>query len=337
MTTLTTTVATALAALALPALLSAQTGSYKMSAVDTAHGDREFELLWPNGAPGALGAEPIDKPKITLYRAGTNANGAAVVVCPGGGYGVVAADHEGRQVAEWLNSFGVSAFVLQYRLGPRYHHPAPLQDAQRAIRIVRSRAKEWSVDPTRIGILGFSAGGHLTSTAATHFDAGQATAADPVDRVVVAAGLRGPALPRDLVRRPGDPRGLPAQPARRSARPEARGVAEQRETGDGADAAQLPLPHGRRRRGAGRELAPVLPGAEGGRCAGGVARLRARPPRRRAGEGRPGALAVAWVVRAVDEGARPAGAEAVAPEAQAIGLVVGARPLRRIAVGPAGR
>jgi acetyl esterase/lipase len=95
---------------------------------------------------------------------------------------VVAADHEGKQIAEWLNSLGVSAFVLQYRLGERYRHPAPLQDAQRAIRLVRSRAKEWSVDPRRIGILGFSAGGHLASTAATHFDDGRPDAADPVER-----------------------------------------------------------------------------------------------------------------------------------------------------------
>jgi acetyl esterase/lipase len=95
---------------------------------------------------------------------------------------VVAADHEGKQVAEWLNSLGVSAFVLQYRLGERYRHPAPFQDAQRAIRMVRSRAKEWAVDPKRVGILGFSAGGHLASTAATHFDDGRRDAADPVER-----------------------------------------------------------------------------------------------------------------------------------------------------------
>ena len=157
--------------------------AYTMTAVDTAHGDREFHLLWPDGAPGAVGTEAVDKPKITVYRAPADkATGAAVVVCPGGGYQVVAADHEGKQIAEWLNSFGVSAFVLQYRLGPRYRHPVPLQDAQRAIRIVRSRAQEWGVDPKRIGILGFSAGGHLASTAATHFDDGRADAADPVER-----------------------------------------------------------------------------------------------------------------------------------------------------------
>jgi acetyl esterase/lipase len=91
-------------------------------------------------------------------------------------------DKEGYQVAQWLNSIGVSAFVLQYRLGPRYHHPSELQDAQRAIRLVRSRAAQYGFQPDRIGIMGFSAGGHLASTAGTHFDAGNARAADPIDR-----------------------------------------------------------------------------------------------------------------------------------------------------------
>ena len=156
---------------------------YASAPADTAHGDREFLRLWPNGAPGAVGDDPVDRPKITVYLAPADrATGTAVVVCPGGGYRVLAADHEGKQVAEWLSSLGVSAFVLQYRLGERYRHPAPLQDAQRAIRMVRSRAREWGVDPGRVGILGFSAGGHLASTAATHFDEGRADAADPVER-----------------------------------------------------------------------------------------------------------------------------------------------------------
>jgi acetyl esterase/lipase len=104
-----------------------------------------------------------------------------VIVCPGGSYQHLSMDKEGYQVAQWLNSLGVSAFVLQYRLGPRYHHPIELQDAQRAIRLVRSRASEYSLRPDRIGIMGFSAGGHLASTAGTHFDAGNAGAADPID------------------------------------------------------------------------------------------------------------------------------------------------------------
>lgn len=157
--------------------------AYPSAAVDTAHGGRESHLLWPEGAPGAVGTEAADKPKVTVYRAPADeANGAAVVVCPGGGYRVLASDHEGKQVAEWLNSLGVTAFVLQYRLGPRYRHPAPLRDVQRAIRLVRARAAECRVDPGRVGVLGFSAGGHLASTAATHFDEGRPDAADLVER-----------------------------------------------------------------------------------------------------------------------------------------------------------
>src|SRR5712692_1530258 len=158
--------------------------TYTSSPVDTAHGERETVLLWPEGAPRALGREPEDKPKLTLYPVpAARANGAAVIVCPGGGYRTLASDHEGRQVAEWLNSLGVSAFVLQYRVGPRYRHPAPLQDAQRAIRLLRARAKDFGLDPGRLGILGFSAGGHLAATTGTHFDGGRPDAPDPIDRM----------------------------------------------------------------------------------------------------------------------------------------------------------
>src|SRR6267143_2736953 len=140
-------------------------------------------VVWPGGAPGSLGNEPGDIPTLTPYLpAKGKARGAAVIICPGGGYQHLA-DHEGGPVAEWLNSVGVTAFVLKYRLGPRYHHPAPLQDAARAIRIVRSRATEWNIDPKRIGILGFSAGGHLASTIGTHFESGKPEAADPIERV----------------------------------------------------------------------------------------------------------------------------------------------------------
>src|SRR5205085_644401 len=139
--------------------------------------------LWPDAAPGSIGSEAVDVPTITPYLPPRDkATGAAVVVCPGGGYQMLA-DHEGRPVAEWLNSIGVAAFVLKYRIAPRYHHPSPMRDAQRALRTVRARAAEWGIDPRRIGILGFSAGGHLASTAATHFDAGKADATDPIERV----------------------------------------------------------------------------------------------------------------------------------------------------------
>ena len=140
-------------------------------------------VLWPKGAPGALGQEPSDIPTLTPFIPPKDkTTGAAIIVCPGGGYARLA-EHEGRPVAEWLKSIGVTAFVLKYRHGSRYPHPAPLQDAARAIRTVRSRAAEWRLDPHRIAILGFSAGGHLASTAATHFDPGNSKATDPIEQV----------------------------------------------------------------------------------------------------------------------------------------------------------
>ena len=148
----------------------------------------KVELLWPGGsqgaAPGAVGAEDADKPSLTIYPAPEkSAVPTAVIVFPGGGYGFLAKDHEGDQIARWLNSLGIQAFVLQYRIAPRYHYPAPLLDAQRAIRFVRAHAAAYRIAPGRIGIWGFSAGGHLASTAGTHFDAGDAHAADPIDRL----------------------------------------------------------------------------------------------------------------------------------------------------------
>jgi acetyl esterase/lipase len=139
--------------------------------------------LWEHGAPGALGDADADRPTLTFYPPARAATGTAVIVAPGGGYGNLAMDHEGRQVAAWLNAMGVTAFILKYRLGPRYHHPIELGDAQRAIRTVRARAQTFGVLPDRIGMMGFSAGGHLTSTAGTHFDAGKPDAADPIERV----------------------------------------------------------------------------------------------------------------------------------------------------------
>ena len=140
--------------------------------------------LWANGAPGTLGTEDRDKPNVTIYQpSNKHTDATAVVVCPGGGYGALATNHEGRQIANWLNSYGIVAVVLKYRLGPRYHHPVELGDAQRAVRMVRAQAKELGVAPDRVGAWGFSAGGHLVSTLGTHFDAGNASAADPIDRM----------------------------------------------------------------------------------------------------------------------------------------------------------
>jgi acetyl esterase/lipase len=139
--------------------------------------------LWPAGAPGALGTEEADKPTLTVYRAARGANGTAVVIAPGGGYGALAMDHEGRQVAAYFNAMGITAFILKYRLGPRYRHPIELGDAQRAIRVVRSRASELGIIANRIGMMGFSAGGHLTATAGTHPAEGRPDAADPIDRL----------------------------------------------------------------------------------------------------------------------------------------------------------
>jgi acetyl esterase/lipase len=145
-----------------------------------------IELLWPDGAPGAKGNAEGDRPTLTIYLPPQEkATGAAVVICPGGGYGALAMDHEGHHVAQWLNSFGVAGFIVRYRhrnSGAGYGHPAPIQDAQRAIRTVRTRAAEWNVDPSRIGILGFSAGGHLASTAATHFNESFCEPRDDIDR-----------------------------------------------------------------------------------------------------------------------------------------------------------
>ncbi|MBX3441874.1 MAG: alpha/beta hydrolase [Planctomyces sp.] len=143
----------------------------------------EPQLLWPDGAPGQQGTDDSDKPSIRVYRPDPSiATPAAVVICPGGGYGILATDHEGHQVAEWFRSQGVTGVVLRYRHAPKYRHPAPLQDVSRALRHVRAHAGEWNISPDRVGVMGFSAGGHLASTASTHFDSGQPDADDPIER-----------------------------------------------------------------------------------------------------------------------------------------------------------
>lgn len=143
-------------------------------------------LLWPDGAPGAVGTTEADRPHLELFAAAPAGRGesarTAVIVAPGGGYTALAYDKEGTRIAEWLNLQGVTAFVLTYRLGPRYHYPAPILDGERAVRYVRSHATEFGIAPDRIGMWGFSAGAHLTGVVATLFDDGNKAAKDPVDR-----------------------------------------------------------------------------------------------------------------------------------------------------------
>ena len=143
----------------------------------------EVIVLWPEGAPMAVGKAAEDIPRLTIYLPKKSSSQTAVVVIPGGAYRVLALDHEGKQPAQWLNSLGIAAFVLEYRLGSKYHYPAQLLDAQRAIRYVRTNSDRFKIAGDRIGVWGFSAGGHLASLTGTHFDAGNATANDPIERV----------------------------------------------------------------------------------------------------------------------------------------------------------
>ncbi len=140
-------------------------------------------VLWQEGAPGAMGSRDVDIPTLTAWLAPEDiGTGAAMVICPGGGYGALA-PHEGADYARWFNEMGISAFVLKYRLGSSgYRHPAMLNDAAQAMRIVRANANEWKIDPARVGIIGSSAGGHLASTLLTHFDSGDPQSTDTIER-----------------------------------------------------------------------------------------------------------------------------------------------------------
>ena len=167
--------------------------------------DRVELKLWPDGAPGETGdigperelpprgtkkvirLTDVSEPTITLFQPPkAQANGCCVVVCPGGGYGILAWDLEGTEVAAWLNSIGVTAVLLKYRVPRRSNeepHAAPLQDAQRALRLVRKNAQDWSVDPKRIGVLGFSAGGHLTVMTGTNWERSTYEKVDEADEL----------------------------------------------------------------------------------------------------------------------------------------------------------
>src|SRR5215475_9743819 len=173
-----------MAAVLLSSICFAQSHSPMADHQPQPSGEPKTFPLWEHGAPGALGNADSDIPTLTVYPpVNPSHSRTAVIVAPGGSYAHLASNHEGRQVANWLNALGATAFVLKYRLGPRYHHPIELGDAKRAIRLVRSRAEEFQIAPSRIGMMGFSAGGHLASTLGTHFDDGDPQAGDMVDRV----------------------------------------------------------------------------------------------------------------------------------------------------------
>ncbi len=151
-------------------------------------------VLWPGGAPGALGDKEVDVPRLYFYparegerthaeRSETRGERPAVIVMPGGAYRTLVMEKEGAAAAHWLNERGVDAFVLEYRLGPKYHFPAPMLDGARAIRYVRSHAAELGISPEKVGVWGFSAGGHLAGYLASVNDPGNPKAADPEERV----------------------------------------------------------------------------------------------------------------------------------------------------------
>ncbi|OIJ14667.1 alpha/beta hydrolase [Anaerobacillus alkalilacustris] len=137
-------------------------------------------LLWPEGAPFSKGKKEEDIPLLTPFIVEGKEKNGAMIVCPGGGYSH-RAKHEGAPICEWLNSIGISAFLLDYRVSPN-NHPVPLLDAKRALRYVRYHAEKWEIDEAKIGILGFSAGGHLAATLGTQFDLGDPNSSDPIDK-----------------------------------------------------------------------------------------------------------------------------------------------------------
>jgi acetyl esterase/lipase len=176
----------AIAGIGLCSAIAAQTptaASAATPAADMALPHGQIEYLWPAGAPGAVGTEEQDKPHLEIFGASGPGVHTAVIVCPGGGYTHLAYEKEGTRIAEWLNLRGITAFVLTYRLSPRYHYPEPILDGYRSVRWVRSHAQEFNIAPDRIGVWGFSAGGHLVGMLGTHFDDGNSQATDPIDRV----------------------------------------------------------------------------------------------------------------------------------------------------------
>ncbi|MDE3106170.1 MAG: alpha/beta hydrolase [Acidobacteriota bacterium] len=179
----TSALAALLLCLPLPAAKITSQAADPLPVITPPSGAARSLLLWPGGAPGALGKDELDTPRLYVYPASGETAHAAVIVLPGGGYRSLVMEKEGGIPARWLAAHGVTAFVLQYRLGKRYYFPAPMLDGARAIRYVRSHAREFGIDPNKVGLWGFSAGGHLAGYLAAVHDSGQARAADPIDRV----------------------------------------------------------------------------------------------------------------------------------------------------------
>ena len=241
--------------------------------------------LWGEKIPGPVSSDPKNVPTLTIQLADKDkASGTAVVICPGGGYSGRATGHEGKQIAAWLNERGVHAFILKYRTVGESQIPAPLQpgpmlDVQRAIRTVRAQAKDYGVDPSRIGVWGFSAGGHLASTAATHFDEGQAAANDPIDKVSCRpdfAILAYPVITMGAKTHGGSKANLIGK------QPDEKLVEfysnEKQVTCE--NAADIPVPHGAGQGRADREQPHVQSGLRKSGSARGVGRVRGRPARR---------------------------------------------------------
>ncbi len=237
-------------------------------------------LLWPNGAPEAKGDTEFDKPDLTIYPInGPQKTPTGIIVFPGGGYVHLAVDHEGAQIAAWLNSYGITAFVLRYRLGPNYHHPVELHDAQRAIRWVRAHARDYGIE--HIGVWGFSAGGHLASSVGTHFDSGNASAQDPIDHESSRPDFLILAYPVITFQEPYLHRGSTRVSARQESGSGTRPIFIKRVAGHEGHAADVSIPYLGRQRGTSAEQHHVLRCiAQGGsRCRN--AHLRARSARRR--------------------------------------------------------
>ena len=242
-------------------------------------------MLWPNGAPGALGGGEGDIPKMYMYPAPGAGVHSAVIVMPGGGYVHLAIEKEGGEEARWLNAHGVTAFVLEYRLGPRYHFPSPMLDGARAMRYVRSNAAELGVAKDRIGLWGFSAGGHLAGYLAAVNDNGAASAEDPVDRVSDPARFRHcflwPVYDGRLDPQEDEPGGAAGQPSDE-------GNAGLGLGGQASDEEYLSLLHllyYGRSAGESTQRDGVLRRSQGSRRARGAAHLRARTARSGNGAG----------------------------------------------------